>query len=187
MKQKHTFTLAALGCILLTATACGGAPKESPMDRNQHKQQQFAELVQRPDIDQATARYSEISTKIRDALSAAFPALKWQQTTQLAGAACGSDYPGLDADGEVRGLPNWMAEGNLPDAQWEQAVSIVRDAARGYGFDGGQVVVNRPNDHEIDFQDQYKAELNFGTAANTTLLIRTGCHLTTQAKQRGPR
>lgn len=186
MKQKHVFPLAALSCVMLTIAACGGNPKESPVDdHSQRQQRQFAELIQRPDIDQATARYEEMYTKVRAALSAAFPALKWQQTTQLAGAACGSEYPGLDGDGEARGLPNWMAEGNLPDAQWDEAVSIVRDVAHDYRFDAGQVVVNRPKDHEIDFHDQYQAELNFGTATNTTLLIRTGCHLTTQAKQRG--
>ena len=39
--------------------------------------------------------------------------------------------------------------------------------------------------HEIVFHDQYKAELNVGTAVNTTLLLRTGCHLTAEAKKRG--
>lgn len=73
----------------------------------------------------------------------------------------------------------------MPDAQWEQAVAIVRQLAQGYGFDTGQVTVNRPNDHEIVFRDQYRAELNFGSAVNTTLLLRTGCHLTAEAKKRG--
>jgi hypothetical protein len=39
--------------------------------------------------------------------------------------------------------------------------------------------------HEIVFHDQYKAELNVGTAVNTTLLVRTGCHLTAEATERG--
>ena len=147
--------------------------------------QQFSQLMQRPDIEQAAARYQEMDQKIRDALTVTFPALEWQQDTPIAGAACGAGYPGLGGDGEVRGLPNWFAAGGIPDSQWDKAVSVVRGVAQGYGFDAGQVTVDRPNDHEVVFHDKYQAELNIGAAANTTLLVRTGCHLTTEARKRG--
>jgi hypothetical protein len=176
---------AAVGTALaLSLIGCSG--QEAPMNNDQNSAtQQFNQLMQRPDIEQATARYQEIDQKVRDALSATFPALEWQQDTQVAGAACGAGYPGLDSDGEVRGLPNWFASGSISDSQWDKAVSVVHGVAQGYGFDAGQVTVNRPHDHEVVFHDKYQAELNIGTAVNTTLLVRTGCHLTTEAKKRG--
>ena len=79
-----------------------------------------------------------------------------------------------------------MAPGNLPDAQWDRAVSIVDTVVRSYGFNSGPIrVINRPSDHEVDFYDSYQAELVFGTAVNTTMTFTTGCHLTAEAKKRG--
>ncbi|MEW2506002.1 LppA family lipoprotein [Amycolatopsis sp. NPDC047767] len=176
---------AAVGTVLaLSLISCSGQGAAVNNEQNSTTQQ-FNELMQRPDIEQEAARYQEMDQKIRGALTATFPALTWQQRTQIAGSACGAGYPGLGADGEVRGLPNWMAAGNIPDAQWDKAVNVVHGVAQGYGFDSGQVIVSRPNDHEVVFRDRYQAELNIGTAVNTTLLVRTGCHLTAEAKKRG--
>jgi hypothetical protein len=185
--MKRTLCLIA-ALVTLTVAACGpDVPPETSVDQ---KSQQFNELMKRPDIDQAVARYEEMYTKVRNQLSVVVPTLKWQQTSDVSSSGCGREFAAVDAgapefDAVERGLPNWMAEGKIPDAQWDQAIAVVRSVAQGYGFDTGEITVNRPSDHEIVFHDQYKAELNFGTAVNTTLLLRTGCHLTAEAKKRG--
>jgi hypothetical protein len=180
----HAARAAVSTVLALSLIGCSG--QEASMNNDQNlTAQQFNQLMQRPDIEQAAARYQEMDQKIRDALTATFPALEWQQDNQMGGAACGAGYPGLDSDGEVRGLPNWFATGNIPDSQWDKAISVVHGVAQSYGFDVGQATVNRPHDHEIVFHDMYQAELNIGTAVNTTLLVRTGCHLTAEAKKRG--
>lgn len=186
---RSTLVSLTAASLMLELTGCGGNDRtESPMSTKPNQNQaaqQFNDLMQRPDIDQVTARYEEMYIQVRSALSVAFPDLQWRQTSQLTGAACGFKYPGLDADDEQRGLPNWMAPGSITDAHWDEAVEVVQNVARNYGFNTVVPTVNRPNDHEVVFYDTYEAELNFGSAVNTTLLVRTGCHLTAEAKKRG--
>lgn len=186
-KRPMKRILCAITCVVVVVAGCGanfsGRPSVNQTDK------QFAELMKRPDIDQAVARYEEMYAEVRRQLTAAIPSLQWQQTNPAGGAACGPDYAALDygarEDAVIRGLGNWAADGNIPDAQWDHAVSVVRTVVQGYGFDTGLVVVNRPSDHEVDFHDPDQAELGFGTAVNTTLLLITGCHLTAEAKSRG--
>ncbi|GAA4658458.1 LppA family lipoprotein [Amycolatopsis sacchari] len=191
MNRLIRATLAGLiaAALVLELAGCGGDDRTgSPMSATPDPSRlakQFADLVQRPDIDQATARYEAMSGQIRDALSRVYPDLRWRQTSQLTGAACGFGYPGLETDGEQRGLANWMAPGSIPDGRWDEAVQVVRTVALKYGFDKVVTTVSRPEDHEVVFSDLYDAELNFGSAVNTTLLVRTGCHLTAEAKKRG--
>jgi hypothetical protein len=180
--------ITAAVCMTLAVSACG--PDVPPETNVSQKTQQFNGLMQRPDLDQAIARYEEMYQKVRAQITAIVPTLKWHLANPATGASCGNDFAAVNADlrkddAEVKGLANWMAEGNLPDSQWEQATQAVARIAQSYGFDNGEIVVNRPSNHEIVFHDQYRAELNFGTAVNTTLLLRTGCHLTSEAKRRG--
>jgi hypothetical protein len=122
------------------------------------KTEQFSELMKRPDIDQAVARYDEMYTKARGQLKAVVPALTWRQT---------GDCPGQVVDGSSRqsrrerdsltcGTRPAELDGGRQHSRraWEQAVSVVRGIAQGYGFDAGEVTVNRLSDHEIVFHDQ---------------------------------
>jgi len=178
----------AAACLALNIAACDA---NTPLEPTVYRAtQQFNELKERPDIDQAIARYEEMYTSARQQLTAAFPFLRWQQTQAPGGATCGPEFTALDTgsrqDAVIRELANWMAPGNLPDAQWDRAVSIMDTVVRSYGFNSGPIVViNRPSDHEVDFYDSYKAELVFGTAVNTTMTFTTGCHLTAEATKRG--
>lgn len=156
----------------------------------QSVEQQFAELMKRPDIDDAVARYSRLYTEIRQRLSTAFPQLHWEQIDVPGGAGCGFDFSevnhGAEFDAVSRTVGSWAAKGSLPDPDWPRAVAIVDGVTRGYGFTSGPISpVDRPGEHQANFFDPYKAELVFGTAINTTLTFFTGCHLTAQAKQRG--
>lgn len=186
--MKRTLCLIAAACAMLTVSACG--PDVPPETTVSQKTQQFNQLMQRPDLDQAVARYEEMYGKVRDQVTTLVPTLRWQLSNPASRASCGNDFAAVNADlrtddAEVKGLANWMAVGNLPDAKWDEATSLVKRIVQGYGFNDGEVVVNRPSNHEVVFHDQYNAEFNFGTAVNTTLLLRTGCHLTAEAKTRG--
>lgn len=64
-----------------------------------------------------------------------------------------------------------------PDTRWDDAVRIVAEVTGEYGFGPPQTIVDRPSDHEITGFDSYGAKYLFGTAANTVLLVSTGCHL----------
>jgi hypothetical protein len=91
----------------------------------------------------------------------------------------------LGGDGEIRRYTSGISPGNLSDADWSRATVLVADLATQHGFGAATVVVDRPGDHEVSFPGEYGGELLFGTAANTTLSLTTGCHLTREAYLRG--
>jgi hypothetical protein len=64
-------------------------------------------------------------------------------------------------------------------------VEIVTEVAGRHGFGDPGVVVDGPGDHEIVLRGTYEGELIFGTGGGTILTVRTGCHLTEEAHQRG--
>lgn len=84
------------------------------------------------------------------------------------------------------GTTSGISPGNLSDADWSRATVLVADLATQHGFGAATVVVDRPGDHEVSFPCEYGGELLFGAAANTTLSLTTGCHLTREAYLRGP-
>jgi hypothetical protein len=180
--------LLAMVCLVFGVVACGGpGTSEGSMH---DADRQFAELMKRPNIDEAVARYDRMYTEIRRQLGAAFPSLGWEQTVAPRRSGCDAEFGAVDygsvLDAVSTSLGNWVAHGNLPDADWPRAVSMVDGIVRTYDFTSGPISpVNRSGEHEADFYDAYKAELVFGTAVNTTMTFSTGCHLTAQAKQRG--
>ncbi|MFF0149459.1 putative LppA-like lipoprotein [Amycolatopsis sulphurea] len=189
--KHHVIRALASGIVILALTSCTNPGAQEPTMNTDEKtaSQQFSQLMQRPDIDQAAARYDEMFRNVREQLAAKFPALRWKQTDQPGRAGCSQEFAAIDvsgrADAETRSFPIWTAPGNLPDSEWQQAAADVREIAQSYGFDTGKVTVKRHNDNEIVFRDQYRAALNFGSAVNTTLLVRTGCHLSAEARNRG--
>jgi hypothetical protein len=178
--------------LLALSTACTSSyPDDSGRDITTSNSdansvpQQFAELLKRPDIDEATAHYEQMHEQIRARLSDKF-GRNWEQYDKTSASACGFDHPGLNSDGETRRLASWRLPGKLSDSQWDQAVVIIGEVATGYGFDPKpEVVVNQPGDHTVIFHDASNAKLNFGSAVNTVLSVFTGCHLTAEAHRRG--
>ncbi|ALG11177.1 hypothetical protein AOZ06_33690 [Kibdelosporangium phytohabitans] len=147
------------------------------------KDEQFAELMKRPDIEQIEADYLKLLEDIRTELVARTGIAQWVPKDEpITGSGCG-DFPGIG--GNVRRYSSGHSPGNLPDAKWQDAVELVESIAGRQGFKLHGAVVDRPDDHEVTLGNDYGAELLFGTAANTTLSISTGCHLTRAAKQRG--
>jgi hypothetical protein len=187
--MKRLLSLILAAAVTISVAACGpDVPQKATVNQ---KNEQFTELMARPDIDEAVSQYDEMYTKVRNEITALVPALKWKMTNPVTSASCGNDFGAVNADlpkddAEVRGLAIWMAEGKIPDGQWEVALSAVDTILRTYGFNSGPYVVkNNPSDHYVTFQDPTNAEVTFGTAVNTGLTVRTGCHLTAEAKKRG--
>ena len=74
----------------------------------------------------------------------------------------------------------------MPDDKWVRVAEIAQDVARKYEFETPlRVIVDQPGNHEITAADALGADLIFGTKLNTVLQVRTGCHLTAVAHQRG--
>ncbi|HEY8458501.1 MAG TPA: LppA family lipoprotein [Actinopolymorphaceae bacterium] len=135
------------------------------------------DLLERPDIETVHRRCLDMLHDIREALVTELGVRPWDNGVVLAnGSTVGGTAAGVGGEAEVRRYHGGVSPGNLPDAQWPRAVDVVSRLARRYGFDNPVVVVDRPGDHEVSFADEYGAELLFGTAANTTLSLATGCH-----------
>lgn len=162
----------ALAFAALTAGCAFGGSEKDNMD------EKLATLAQRPTIEDIRATYEQMQGRLRDRLSAEVGPLQWVNRENFSGAGCG-DFPSVD--GQKLTLDRWTSEGNLPDARWDDAVRIVAEVTGDYGFGAPQVVVDRPSDHEITATDSHGAKYLFGTAANTVLMVRTGCHLPADA------
>lgn len=187
--MKRTLVLFATVCTALVVSACG--PDVPPETNVNQKTEQFNELLKRPDIDQAVAKYDEMYVKLRNQLTVIVPALTWRQTDDMSSSGCGNEFAAVNAglrtdDAVERGLPNWVAIGKIPDEQWSAVQAAADSILRGYGFDSGPIVVkNQPGDHYVTFRAPDGSEVTFGSAVNTGLTVRTGCHLTAEAKRRG--
>ncbi|MGH3884981.1 MAG: LppA family lipoprotein [Pseudonocardiaceae bacterium] len=164
--------------VVLTVLVAGCGVAGSERDNVEDK---LATLAQRPTIEDIRMTYEGMQARLRDRLSAEVGPLQWVDDQNLSGAGC-ADFPGVG--GESRTLDSWTSKGNLPDAQWDRAVRIVAEVTGEYGFGAPRVVVNRPSDHEITATDRYGGHYLFGTAANTVLMVSTGCHLPANAHPR---
>ncbi|MBB5153424.1 LppA family lipoprotein [Saccharopolyspora phatthalungensis] len=137
-------------------------------------------LQQRPSIEEISERYEQMQQRLLDRLNIEVGPLAWALWDPVSRAGC-AEFPDI-FDAESRVLQSWRAPGNLPDAVWSRAVEIVQEITVEYGFDEPEIIVNRSGDHEITGNDQYGAVYQFGTAADTVLVITTGCHLFAAAK-----
>jgi predicted LppA-like lipoprotein len=155
------------------------------VNQDAQRQQQFQEMLQRPDIDQVTARYEQMRTQIRERLTTELGLSPWQDESDSKASDC-RDYPAVEgADKESRFPSTWTVNAAITDEKWPHAITIIDEVARSYGFESPpRVIVDRPGDHEVTMADQYGADLIFGTKAATILSLRTGCHLTAVAHKR---
>ncbi|MFR9730179.1 LppA family lipoprotein [Saccharopolyspora sp. MS10] len=164
---------AVLAVLALSLTGCGG---ELGPEFGGSMEEQRAELMSRPSIEEASARYLEMHERIRDELAAAFPWIRWEQSRELNRAGC-SDFEDFTYTGESHTLGVWRAEGNIPDPEWPRAEQIVARIGADYGFTPPETVVSRPSDHQVVGSDRYGAGYRFGTAKRTVISGSTGCHL----------
>jgi hypothetical protein len=179
--MKSRISIPAAMCAL--AVLLGGCGEES---KEKAVNAQFAELLNRPDIEQAGAEYQTMLAAIRGKLVGDLGIAAWvPDENGTSASGCGFDYPDLAPDGEVRRYSSGMSPGNLADTQWPSAVALVTEIAAQHGFGAPSVIVDRPSDHEVSLKSDSGAQLLFGTAANTTLSVSTGCHLTAAARKRG--
>lgn len=162
------------GAVALILAAVLGGCGNNPGGGSVREQNQA--LQQRPDIEQITTTYEQMRDEIRQRLSDQVGPLGWVNRDSEDTRGCGFDFQ--DVKGATsRSLETWVSKGNLPDAQWDEAVHIVAEITTRYGFAQPRVIVNRLSDHQIRISDPYGGELIFGTAVNTILALNTGCHL----------
>ncbi|MGQ0839225.1 LppA family lipoprotein [Actinokineospora sp.] len=178
---RKSAVFAARLVAVLALTACGSSNGRTPVTTMEttsaDSADQYREMQTRPDIEEITRRYEELTSTIRRRTVTDLGLPPWITNDKLSRSGCRA-YPGVSQnDKEARGLPIWYVEANIADEKWPDAVRIVTEIANGYGFGDVTTVVDGPGRHEISITDRYGGELIFGTRINTALSVRTGCHL----------
>ncbi|MCA1189969.1 MULTISPECIES: LppA family lipoprotein [unclassified Saccharopolyspora] len=165
--------LMLLTALVMSLTACGVEPGQ---ESEGSMEDQRAELLSRPSMEEASARYQEMLTRVRDELAVAYPWISWNYVRELHNSGC-TGFNEFTTTAESQTLGVWSTEGNIPDPEWPHAEQIVARISAEYGFTPPETVVSRPADHQIVGSDAYGAGYRFGTAKRTVLSGSTGCHL----------
>jgi hypothetical protein len=180
--MKRRFAIPAVFCALTLLLS--GCTSEDP--KGDVVNDQFAELMKRPDIEQAEAEYLGMLNSIQEKLVSEIGIAPWiPKDTPPSGSACGGEFSEITTEGQRRNYSSGRSPGNLPDGRWPSAVALVGEVSGQHGFGAPELIVDRPGDHEAVYKSATGAELIFGTGTNTTLSVTTGCHLTAEAHKRG--
>ena len=120
--------------------------------------------------------YTQMRTEMLAAVDDVAGSRDWQTGTndQLSTSACKDSRP--DDEGDEAALPSAKSQGSLTGADRAALSEAVWKVGRTHGFDRTGTTVDRTDDLEIFGEDVYGGRYVFGTAVNTVLGIRTGCH-----------
>jgi hypothetical protein len=190
--MKLPKTLAGISLLALILSGCADKPTQyldntHPSETSTMSvQQQFDQLMQRPSLEEITSRYEEMRQKITDSLTRNFEISNWNKRDgQPETDGCGSDYSVDSWDGRTYYAQALYSKNPIAYTQWQQAKSLVSGIASSYGFSTVALIIDKPANMDFELNDSYGGKLTFGSAANTILSFRTGCHLTDEAKKRG--
>lgn len=165
--------LAFLAAVALSITGCdNGLVSEA----GGNVEEQEAQLINRPSIEEISARYSEMDTRLQQELSRVYPSMRWEKGQDITRAGC-ADFDAFADTAEGWTLAIWVAEGNIPDAAWPRAEQVFAQVTGEFGFGPPRVLADRPAQHDVTTSDQYGATYTFGTGKRTTFSGSTGCHL----------
>lgn len=181
---------AVCAAVLIALSACsdpGTQGTEPSKDAMPTQQQQFATLLQRPDIDQALARHNEMRGKIRDALTTELPTPPWNDSGRGDSVgSCARSFPDIHPhDGQEVHPASWISAIAPTPEQWAKAKTIISDIAAPYGFTKVTLSSDKPGNYQFNLADNDGAELAVGAAKALVLAINTSCHLTAEAHRRG--
>jgi hypothetical protein len=176
----------AAGALLLAACDDGGQYHGTPSSETPvPSQQQYAELLRRPAIDEAVARYEEARKTLQTKLTNELGISGWVDKKDGRQSGCANEFPGVDSRDAVRTFLSFIAAPKgISAEQWADAKRIAADVGTGYGFTKPGLQTNKPPTFEFELRDQYGATLTLSSGTTTVISIETGCHLTAEAKGR---
>ena len=157
---------AALLVLLLTGCSAERDPVADKLSQN-------AALRERPSLEQEQARLTAVQDQVREALAARLGLTAWS-LMEGGGAGC-ADYP--DSDGSTTFLPFQVLADGVPDAVWDQAITIVEEVAGPAGFAKAETVVDEPGQHNVVLFGERESRLTLGSILDATLSVDAGCHL----------
>ncbi|MGH3466288.1 MAG: LppA family lipoprotein [Thermocrispum sp.] len=151
-------------------------------------QEQFAELMTRPDVQQAKDRYEAMQATIRAELTDRLDLPKWTTDPETANDRPCGDFPDVHPfDLGTFSLALWSTQGPLDDHQWSQAKQTLREVSRDYGFTHVAMEANRAASPVYQLSDGDGANLHLmvNPQNRVVLQVNGGCHLKPESKERG--
>jgi hypothetical protein len=187
--QLRTFAAVVLTSGLVLTAGCGDGNQylnQTPSGNLMSQQQQYAELMKRPTINEVVARYEEMRAKIQSKLSSDLGITNWEDKHDGRQSGCANEFPEVSSNDIVRNFMSFIiAPTNVPSEHWPAAAAIVSEISSEYGFDQKGLQLDRSPHFEFGLKDQYQAQVSLSTEKTTVLSVETGCHLTVEAKRRG--
>lgn len=162
--------LALVGC----SSATGNGSVNTQEGRMKLRQQENAQLADRPTSEERVAELTRAQDAVRARLEQELGLTRWSDTELGGGAGC-AEFP--VSDGRTAFLSGLTLTGGVPDAHWDRAAVLTEQVLRDFGFGAAETVVDNPGEHEVVLRGQLGALVRFGTLANATLALETGCHL----------
>lgn len=167
---------------VLAMSGCGNGDNSGSSNRND----QFAQLMQRPDLEQVSSQFDDTRRAVAEQLSQQFNLPEWTIVEGRGSeSGCGREFHDIGLDGAVRSLDTMIARAPIADENWDRALEIANSVTSRNGFGPPMRLADKPGNHQAEFHDAFGGRLVVGTQVNTILSVRTGCHLTPQAHQRG--
>ncbi|MER7010805.1 LppA family lipoprotein [Saccharopolyspora sp. NPDC000359] len=167
--------------LLVLASGCGG--NELTSEHGGSSQEQRAELLRRPSMEEASARYQEMLSRMRDELAKRFSWMRWETSQEAISAGCAEfDFAKDELESQTLGV--WVAFGDIPEEEWPQVQQIVSEIASAHGFGRPRIMSDRPGEHTFTALDQYGAAYTVSGGRNISINGTTGCHLPQAVKDR---
>lgn len=183
-----TTGLIRVACIALALAMLGGCA-DPDEERLMNQQNEFDQLMQRPDLHEAIANYDKVARQVRDTLAAEFDLPIWRRSRQYDREPSGCGFgPFENVEGWDAGryfLGRWFTEAPLQGDRWNDAIRTVRRVAGQHGFDEVTLDVDQRGQRMFELTDHWNARIVVGSSTETTVRAVTGCHLEPDAKRLG--
>jgi hypothetical protein len=162
------FVLVVTG-LLMTSLLLGACGEDEDSTMKQ--------TTDRPSMETIIDDYTQMRTEMLAAVDEVVGGRAWQTgtTDRLSTSACKDSGP--DGEGQEATLPSAKSKGSLTGVDRAALSEAVWKVGRAHGFDKTGTTVDRTDDLEIFGEDEFGGRYVFGTAVNTVLGIRTGCHV----------
>ncbi|WP_165436110.1 LppA family lipoprotein [Amycolatopsis suaedae] len=147
---------------------------------------QFAELMRRPSVEEITRKYEEMQAKVREVLSASVQLPPWTRTPDPGYSSC-NDFPAVDAwDVKRDYLDRWSVDQGVSPEQWKVLATKFKEVVAQWGFVAPELEVDKEGFRESRAGGEFGSKAILSTAGTKVILsVDTGCHLTDKAKRRG--
>lgn len=192
-RRLSSLMVAIVAC-LTVVTACSGNDADRYLDNDTSRevmslQQQWSELMQRPNIDEARVLHEKMQKEISETLGSQLGLAPWTKGTNASESPGCNDFHQVDAwDAVTQFLDNWATVDAISVNEWPQAVDTLKRIGGNYGFNVPGLEVNKGDYREVNLHDAYGAGLSLHSNSNpmgSLISVRTACHLLPVAKQRG--